>query len=185
MIRTVTTVLAAAIAVLAAPAGAPAFDIVGYDGSNPFSCELQQVGTGVDFPDPGADPFCVEYDKTHQNVTELGVVDFLANEPARVAIAGDKCFYYQRDHWRGSVEQGYEQSETYNWDGGYFIDRARGVGGVYVENFTVNNTSVDPTGLPGFPEAWKPYFGWGRGGIQMTDSIPVDPRCVAKARREG
>ena len=38
-------------------------------GTNPFVCTLQQAGTGTDFPDPDADPFCVEFDKTHQNVT--------------------------------------------------------------------------------------------------------------------
>lgn len=183
--RRISLVLTVAvIAVSAAVVEAGAAELRGYGGESPFNCELQQVGTGVDFPRPDADPFCVEYDKTHQNVTELGVVDFLANEPARVAIASDKCFYYQADHWRGSVEQSPEQSETYNWDGGYFFDKARGVFGTYVENFTLNNASFDPTGFPGFPEQWKPFFGYARGGIQLADSIPVDPACVEKAERE-
>lgn len=168
------------IALAVGPA-ADAYDLVGYDGSNPFKCELQQVGKGTDFPDPDADPFCVEYDKTEQNVTELGVVDFLSKEPARVAVASDKCFYYQTDHWRGSIVQDDERTETYNFDGSYYFDLARGVGGTYARNFTLNNQTFDPTTVPGFPEEYKPFFGSGEGGIQFTDGIPIDQRCVEKA----
>jgi hypothetical protein len=181
MMRTIVAAGLAFVTTMAAATGARAAEFQGYGGENPFRCDLQQVGTGVDFPQPDADPFCVEYDKTHQSVAELGVVDFLANEPARVAAASDKCFYFQADHWRGSVEQGYEQSETYNWDGRYFFDKARGVFGVYAENFTFGNASFDPTAMPGFPDEWKPYFGYARGGIQWVDSMPVDQRCVEKA----
>jgi hypothetical protein len=174
-------VLAAALAL---PAASAAQELEGYDGSVPFDCVLQQAGTGADFPDPGADPFCVEYEKRHQNVTQLGVVQFLSLEPARVAQASPKCFYFQRDHWRGSVVQENELTETYNWDGSYYFDKARGVGGVYVENFTFANQSGDPTLLPGFPEEYKPYFSQGRGGIQTRGSVPVDPACVARAQED-
>lgn len=155
----------------------------GYGGANPFECRIQRVGTGVDFPRPDADPFCVEYDKTRQNLTDLGLVDFLMNEPARVAVASNKCFYYQRDHWHSSVDQHWEQTEIYNWDGAYFFDKARGAFGVSVKNFTVNNSSVDPTALPGFPDELGPYFGYGRGGIRFLGRIPVDPHCVEKAQQ--
>jgi hypothetical protein len=154
---------------------------MGYDGSIPFACELQQLGTGTDFPHPDADPFCVEYDKRHQNVTELGVVQFLAQEPARFAAAGPKCWYFQRDHWVGSVVQDDATTQTYKWDGSYFFDKARGLGGVAIENFSVNGQTGDPRTLPGFPEEWKPYFGPGRGGVVTTDTVRADPRCVAKA----
>jgi len=53
-----------------------------YDGDLPFNCQLQDVGTGTDFPHPESDPFCVEFDKTEQNVTDLG------NEIHPQAIAG-------------------------------------------------------------------------------------------------
>jgi hypothetical protein len=43
--------------------------------------------------------------------------------------------------------------------------------------------SADPTAFPGFPEEWKPYFGYARGGVQVTDSYPVDPSCVEKAEQ--
>jgi hypothetical protein len=155
---------------------------MGYDGSIPFACELQQLGTGTAFPHPDADPFCVEYDKRHQNVTELGVVQFLSQEPARFAAAGPKCWYFQRDHWVGSVVQDDGTTQTYKWDGSYYFDKARGVGGVYIENFSVNGQTGDPRTLPGFPEAWKPYFGPGRGGVQAADTVRADPRCVARAQ---
>ena len=155
---------------------------MGYDGSIPFACELQQLGTGTDFPHPDADPFCVEYDKRHQNVTQLGVVQFLSQEPARFAAAGPKCWYFQRDHWVGSIVQDDGTTQTYKWDGSYFSDKARGLGGVYIENFSINGQTGDPRTLPGFPEAWKPYFGPGRGGVQTSDTVRADPRCVAKAQ---
>jgi hypothetical protein len=172
------------VAAAAAPS-AQAAELVGYDGSSPFNCELQQAGTGTEIPDPDADPLCVEYDKTNQSVLpDLGIVDFLSGEPARFGYAADKCFYYQHDHWRGAIDQDDEQTETYNWDGGYFIDRARGVGGAAVANFTVANASGDPSAFPWFPEAWEPYFGYGRGGAQVIDSVPVDPECAEKAAQE-
>ena len=90
---------------------------------------------------PDADPFCIEFDKTRQNVTELGIVDFLSKEPARVANATPKCFYFQRDHWRASLVQGVPPA-IYEWDGSYFFDKARGVGGVYVENFKVGGQTA-------------------------------------------
>ena len=166
---------------LAGPASGA--QVSGYDGSNPFNCVLQQAGLGTAFPDPDADPFCVEYDKTHQNVSEGGVVDFLAQEPARVAAAREKCFYYQRDHWRGSVVQSDGRTETYAWDGSYFYDRARGVGGAYVENFRIAGQAGDPTLLPGFPDEYRPFFGNGRGGVQTSEGFEVDARCQEQARR--
>jgi hypothetical protein len=155
----------------------------GYDGHVPFECELQQAGTGTAFPHPDADPFCVEYDKTHQNVTQGGVVEFLSKEPARVSAAGPKCWYFQRDHWTGSIVQDNGATQTYHWDGSYFYDKGRGLGGVYVENFTINGQTGDPRTLPGFPDEWKPYFGPGKGGVQTSDSVRVQPDCVAKAKQ--
>ena len=116
-------------------------------------------------------------------MTEFGIVDFLSKEPARVEAAGDKCFYFQHDHWTSSVVQGDGQTETYNWDGSYFFDRARGTGGAYVENFTINNQTGDPRMVPGFPEEYKPYYGPGRGGAQVAESgTDIDPSCVELAR---
>ena len=173
--------LGVAIAVLLALPGAATAQggVSAYYGSIPFTCTLQQAGFEAEVPDPGADPFCIEFDKTRQNVSELGIVDFLSKEPARVANASPKCFYFQRDHWRGSLVQGVPPA-IYEWDGSYFFDKARGVGGVYVENFKVGGQTGDPSLLPGFPEEYKPYFGPGRGGVQKTGDVPADPSCGNK-----
>jgi hypothetical protein len=176
--RTLVGALAALGAVLAFAGSAPAATAIApYDGDNPFRCKLQNVGTGVDFPDPDADPFCVEFDKTSQNVTDFGIVDFLLNEPARVAAAAPKCFYHQTDHWTGWIVQG--QQELWHWDGKYFFDKARGRGGVYVENFRVSGQTADPRTLPGFPPEYSAYFGPGGGGFYV-DSIASDPNCAAR-----
>ena len=114
-----------------------------------------------------------------QNVTDLGLVDFLTKEPARVAAAVDKCFYYQVDHWTGSVVQG-QPPELWHWDGHYYFDMARGVGGVYVENVRIGGQPADPRLLPGFPTAYWPYFGPGGGGVQLISLGAATPDCQAK-----
>jgi hypothetical protein len=176
----------ASVAALALPAAASAQQtqpLGPWSGENPFNCQLQDVGTGVDFPDPGADPFCVEFDKNSQNVTDFGLVDFLANEPARVAAASTKCFYFQRDHWTGSVVQG-QPPELWHWDGNYFFDRARGVGGVSVRNFRVGGQPADFT--PYAPPQYHPYLDPnGGGGVIVLMESEIDPGCAEKAAAGG
>lgn len=173
-----------ALLALLVPASADALaPPTGWDGQNPFHCELQQVGTGTAFPHPEADPFCVEFDKTHQNVTQLGVVDFLSNEPARVAAAVPKCFYFQSDHWRGSVVQDDQSTVLYEWDGHYFFDKAKGEGGAWVTNFKVNGQTGDPSTVPGMPPDFARFMGPGTGGVITRNSVPADPRCAAQAHQ--
>jgi hypothetical protein len=181
----VAAMAAGALLGMATPAGGQPQPPTGWDGSNPFACELQQAGFGPTGPHPEADPYCIEFDKRHQNVTELGVVDFLSKEPARVAAASDKCFYFQSDHWRGSVVQDDGSTKTYEWDGHYFFDKARSEGGVWVTNFNVNGHTGDPRQLPGIPPDYARYFGPGTGGIITHDDIPGDPSCAGKAGGAG
>jgi hypothetical protein len=173
--------LTALVALIASgPASAQSGPIAPYDGSNPFNCVLQDVGTGTDFPDPDADPFCVEFDKTSQSLLpNAGLADFLANEPDRVAAASPKCFYYQRDHWTGALVQG-QPPELWHWDGGYFFDKAKGIGGTSFANFRVGGQPAD--GGPFTPDAYKPFLhegGGGGGALTQLGSGP-DPRCVAR-----
>jgi hypothetical protein len=179
VLRKIAALAFAMALVVPAAAAAQSPTVVGpYDGEIPFNCELQNVGTGTDFPEPHADPFCVEFDKTNQNVTDFGLADFTAQEPARVAAAGDKCFYFQRDHWTGSVVQG-QAPEIWHWDGNYFYDRARGVGGVSVRNFRLGGTPQDAT--PYVPPGYAPYFDSnGGGGVQVLLESDPDPTCAAK-----
>jgi hypothetical protein len=153
--------IALVIVLAAAGPASAATPVVPWDGTNPFRCQNQNVGTGVDFPDPGADPFCVEFDKTQQNITDFGLVEFLAMEPARVAAAVPKCFYFQHDHWTGSIVQG-QPPELWHWDGSYFFDKAQGIGGVYVSDLR----SV--------------LFGPVTGGVRLVSLGQVDPICAAK-----
>jgi hypothetical protein len=149
-----------------------------WDGRVPFNCEIQDVGTGTDYPHPKADPFCVEYDKTNQNVTDFGLVDFLSQEPARVAAAVPKCFYFQRDHWTGSIVQG-SRPKLWHWDGNYFFDKAKGIGGVSVHNFRLGGVSMDVSQFA--PAALKPYFyRSGGGGALVLLQTVRDPTCAAK-----
>src|SRR5256714_6708923 len=173
-------VTAAAVLLAAAPAAASA-PPTGWNGDNPFNCELQQAGFGPTGPHPEVDPYCVEFDKRRQNVSQLGVVDFLSLEPARVAAASDKCFYFQSDHWRGSLVRAAPATKTYEWDGHYFFDKARGEGGVWVTNFNFNGHTSDPGSLPGIPPDQARFFGPGTGGFITHDEVPADPRCVERA----
>ena len=181
-----TGLAVAALLVCAAPAMAeqPTGPFAPWDGTNPFNCTIQDVGTGTDFPDPDADPFCVEFDKTQQNVTDLGIVDFLSKEPARTAAASPKCFYFQTDHWTGSIVQG-ESPELWHWDGQYFFDKAIGAGGVNIQNFRMFG---QPASFPpgSIPDQFQPYMDQGGGGAYVVTSIPADPTCAAKvATQEG
>ena len=174
---TISGLCAAASLLLAASAGAQSSHPLGpYDGQIPFKCELQQLGTGTDYPDPDADPLCVEFDKTNQNVTDFGIADFTAQEPARVAAAGDKCFYFQRDHWTGTIQQGAEP-ELWHWDGDYWYDRARGVGGVSVRNYRIGGQPQNAG--PFVPEAYQPYFDEnGGGGVEVLMESGPSPDCA-------
>lgn len=177
-IRVLLSLMTGLAALLAAPPAIAQQPFAPYDGDIPFNCELQYVGTGTAFPHPEADPFCVEFDKTNQNVTGFGIVEFTAQEPARVAAASSKCFYFQRDHWTGSVVQG-SAPETWHWDGDYWYDRARGVGGVSVKNFRVGGQPQDAT--PYVPEGYRPYFDeGGGGGVMLNMGTAPSPDCIAK-----
>jgi hypothetical protein len=182
LVATLAAVLVAGL-LAAAPAGALDYP-TGWNGQNPFTCDVQDVGFGTAFPHPDADPFCVEFDKRRQNVTELGVVDFLSQEPARVAAASTKCFYFQSDHWRGSIVQGDPSTKTYEWDGHYFFDKARGEGGVWVSNFNFNGRTFDPSSLPGMPSEYARYFGPGTGGVITRNEVQADPSCIEKAKTQ-
>ena len=170
----VLAVITASLCMAATAAAAPTAP---YDGSNPFRCQTQNTGFGVAYPNPEADPFCVKYNKTNQNVRYLGLVDFLLLEPARVAAAVPKCFYHQSDEWRGLVAQGGQ--ELYHWRGRYFFDKARGMGGVFVSELRVLGQAYDPRQLPGFPDEYRPYFNAGGGGV-YTDTVAAEPICAAK-----
>lgn len=174
----------AALALVAGITTTPAVAVdapTGWDGSNPFRCTLQQAGSTATVPDPDADPYCVEFDKRRQNVSELGVVEFLLLEPARVAAATPVCFYFQSDHWRGSIVQEDGTTKTYEFDGHYFFDKARAEGGSWVTNFNLNGQTYDPSQIPGVPVEFSRHFGPGTGGVITRNDVPADPGCIERA----
>jgi hypothetical protein len=173
-----------ALAVFAAAAPGASGPPAPWDGVNPYQCELQYAGSGATVSHPDADPFCIDFDKRHQSVADLGVVAFLAQEPARTALASDKCFYFQSDHWRGSVVQSDGSTKTYEWDGHYFFDKATGDGGVWVTNFNLNGRTFDPSTIPGLPAQYAEHFGPGTGGFITHNEVPADPNCVAQATKK-
>ena len=153
-----------------------------WDGRTRSTAQLQDVGTGTDFPDPDADPFCVEFDKTSQNVTDFGIVDFLAKEPARVAAAAPKCFYFQRDHWTGSIVQGGRPSSGTGTATTSSTGR-RASAASACSNFRVGGTPFDAT--PYAPPEYAPYFApGGGGGVIVTEETDPDPSCAAKVDSE-
>ena len=95
-----------------------------------------------------------------------------------MAAAATKCFYFQRDHWTGSIVQG-QQPELWHWDGDYFYDRARGVGGVSVRNFRIGGHAAGRA--PYVPAAYQPLLRRqrrrrGRGGAGVATPTRPAPR---------
>ena len=124
-----------AAAIVAAPAHAAQPLVRPWNGSSPYQCAVQYAGLNAVAPDVTADPYCIEFDKTRQSVLpSLGLVEFLKREPARISTAFGKCFYYQRDHWRGAIVQNRPRTQLWNWDGQYFIDRSNGEAGLDMTN---------------------------------------------------
>ncbi len=92
----------------------------------------------LDVPD---DPLCVEFEKRDITASNGGAVRFLAAEPARFALAVQKCRYWQQDHWRIQLVPG--TGPLIGWDGSYWFDRVAGTGGAIVRDFTVAGLPAD------------------------------------------
>ena len=147
-------VLALAALVWAAPARASAPPSP-WDGINPFHCTIQNAGFGTKVPDPGADPYCVAFDKTHQNITQLGLLDFLLKEPARVAAADAEVLLLPGGPLarlgRPVGRRALCSTSSY---GHYFFNKATGDGGAGSGLQRRTASTFDPTSLPGFPPAY-------------------------------
>ena len=140
----VFAVITASLCLATTAAAAP---IAPYNGEVPFRCETQNTGFGVDYPNPEADPFCVKYNKTNQNVRHLGIVDFLLLEPARVAAAVKSASTTRRTTGPAGPNTGSRSCGT--GAGRYFFDKARGMGGVFLSEVRVLGQAYDPRLCPG------------------------------------
>lgn len=134
------------LAVAGLAAGASAAPAAPYQ-PPPFArqCHVRHFGEGVAPPVTGYpdDPLCVDYAKRDITVDNGGAVRFLLAEPARFAIAAKPCRYWQQDHWSVQLDRAY--GAVVRWDGSYWFDKGRGIGGVLLRNFTVLGQPAGPT----------------------------------------
>jgi hypothetical protein len=121
----------------------------------PFTCEVIDYGADPpSIPAPEDDPLCVRYDKTNITVSTLGVVDFLAAEPGRIAVVAGKCSYWQQDHW--IVRAAPEATPLVEWEGSYWYDGRSGTAGGIVRNMRVSGQPADGEA---FATAMEPLIG--------------------------
>ncbi len=133
------------------------------------------------YPD---DPLCVDYAKRDITVDNGGAARFLAAEPSRFAIAGGKCRYWQTDHWSVQVDRAY--GAVVRWDGSYWWDKGRGVGGAILRNFRVAGqpagawqaAAAVETVSPQLAEAIRSYGAGAGGGGGSYFTLPGgEPGC--------
>ena len=166
-VRAVLALAAAATAGLASVATAAPAPAAPYS-PPPFAkhCHFRHFGEGVAPPVSGYkdDPLCVDYAKRDITVDNGGAVRFALAEPARFAIAVPKCKYWQVDHWHIQIDRGF--TSLVRWDGSYWFDKGRGIGGVLMRNFRVGGQRV--------------------GADQMAALVAtVSPPMAAQIRRYG
>jgi hypothetical protein len=141
-------------------------DVQSWDGTNPFSCTMQD---GAAPKDPGADPFCAEYTRSAPSADQLTAL--VTDGPNQLAAASSKCFVYQVDHWRGPAG-------AYSWDDALFFNKATGAGGIFIANLTLAGI---PVAVPGVPPQLAPFFGTGGGGAMISGDVPIDQNCSVGA----
>jgi hypothetical protein len=94
-----------------------------WDGSNPFTCTLQNAAS---LQDPNADPFCVEYD--HSGIDATAIQQLLSDGPNQLAAVAGKCFLYRVDRFTSALGE---------VDTAMFANKATGTGGSAITNATV------------------------------------------------
>jgi hypothetical protein len=152
----------------------------------PFAadCTVHRFGEG-EAPDITAypdDPLCVEYAKRDITVDNGGAVGFLLAEPARFAMAGPKCQYWQQDHWSVQLSRG--DTPVVRWDGSYWFDKGRGQAAGRLSRVRVGGQPVSVRQAATVVEGASPELAaylrrYARGGNGMgyDGTVPFDPRC--------
>jgi hypothetical protein len=178
--RPLAAVLPALVGIAAVAAAASADPAAPYQ-PPPFAkkCHVRHfheaaVPPATGYPD---DPLCVDYAKRDITVDNGGAAGFAYAEPFRFAIAGKPCRYWQQDHWSVQIDRAY--SAIVRWDGSYWFDKGRGIGGVLLHNFTVMGQPAGPyqaaaavaTVSPAIADQIRSYGGGPRGGGGMSFSL--------------
>jgi len=189
--RSVVTVgVAVCVALLATmfaggPAGAAGSGLVPYY-APPFAadCVVHSFGEG-EVPDLAAlpdDPLCVDYAKRDITVSNGGAVAFLLAEPARFALAGTKCKYWQQDHW--SVQLAPGMTPVIRWDGSYWWDLGTGQIAARLTNLTIAGQPATIARAAAYIAPYSPalaaYFltyGNGGDGGALVLGLPLNPLC--------
>jgi hypothetical protein len=123
------------------------------------------------------DPLCVEYQKRDITLANGGAVRFLLAEPARFAIAGPKCKYWQQDHWRVQVDTG--QEHLVQWDGSYWFDKGAGRAAAIMRNYKVDGHATDPGPVADLVAMVSPELATAMRtkGSSFSFGTALDPRC--------
>ena len=181
-IATTLVLCAAAWSVAATGTAAPG-DITGWNGINPFHCDLQQAGFDPVGPGARRGPVLRRVRQAPPERHRAGRRGVPQPRAGAVAAAGPKCFYFQSDHWRGSIVQDDGSTKTYEWDGHYFFDKAKGDGGAWVTNFNVNGQTGDPSQIPGIPQEFAAVHGAGDRRRDHPQRHPRRPELRRPRRR--
>ena len=112
-------------------------------------------------------------------MTDFGLVEFLLLEPAARRGRGAEVLL-PPDRPLDRLGRAGRGPELWNWEGRYFFDKARGMGGVYVQDFRIGGVPADPRTLPGFPPEYQAYFGPGGGGA-YTDTVAAEPSAPRRS----
>ncbi|MFL6173360.1 MAG: hypothetical protein ACJ716_10780 [Marmoricola sp.] len=167
------------------PAGAASIGLVPYY-APPFAdaCTVHAFGEG-EIPDLNAlpdDPLCVDYAKRNITVSNGGAVAFLLAEPARFALAGTKCQYWQQDHW--SVQLAPGMTPVIRWDGSYWWDLGTGQIAARLTGLTIAGQPATIARAAAYIAPYSPalaaYFlryGTGGDGGALNLGLPLNPLC--------
>lgn len=155
--------IAGALAVIAAFAAPANAQVASWDGSNPFTCTLQN---GASLQDPNADPFCVGYDHSASSPAdaEAQIVALLSDGPNQLAAATNKCFLYRVDRWTSTLP-------AYEFDTAMFFNKATGASGTALTSATVGGV---PATVPGLPS-----------NTGTMGSVPVVQSCTGQQQSTG
>ena len=176
----VTVIALIALAALAPPAAIGRADRARTTATTRSAARSRTPDSASTSRTPSADPFCVKYDKTQQNVTDFGIVDFLLLEPARVLAAAhqvllppDRPLDRLDRPGRGSRSSGTGRATTSSI-------KARGIAGAYMDDFRIGGDARRPAQrarLPGrVPRRTSSHGG---GGV-YTDTVASKPDCAAR-----
>jgi hypothetical protein len=159
MRRTLLAGLLLLLGLVAAPASA---QVQQWDGSNPFTCTVQN---GASLQDASADPFCVQYDHPGSSLTdaESQLSALVSDGPNQLAAATNKCFLYRVDRFTGPL---------YELDSAIFFNKAAGSGGTALTKVTISGLPAPPSAIPGLP-----------GNLGTIGTVPVVQACTGQQQQ--